>query len=167
MLLKLLRRQPKVLRIEVDYPTAPRLPNGANFIISHNPLRSEVMEVYPKQLQLMPMIPCESCEEFVDKNPEQSFVDALWLDGLMKTLAPGGKRSKDVEKVFLDGFWGQILFLKTVFDTDSGPAYAFFNWSEVAPIGRYLCPTENPVRPDIPVYAAVYKESQLPSNKRR
>jgi hypothetical protein len=100
----------------------------------------------------------QSYAQFVKQNQEYRFADALCLDAFIETLAPKGVRSARAEKAFLKGFTGQIFFLGTTFDTDIGPVYTFFNWSYVAPEGRYLCPVENTVRPDIPVLAAVYEE---------
>lgn len=158
MFLKSFKRQPKVHQLIVKYPQAPRLPNGANAIMEHMSVSSLAMEVHQRQLRLVPMTSMEPYSEFVSNNPDHIYADAVWLDALIDTLAPNGKRSGSLEKFFLDGFLGQIFFLGTTFDSDAGPAYAFFNWSKVAPAGRYLCPVGNPVRPDVPVYAAVYEE---------
>lgn len=158
MFSSLFKRRPEVHRLIVNYPQKPRLPNGATTIIEHTPVSSLAMEVHPMQFRLLPMTPMEPYDVFVEKNPGHTFVDALWLDGFIEMLAPNGKRSSSAEKIFLDGFMGQIFFLGTTFDSDAGPTYAFFNWSDVAHVGRFLCPVGNPVRPDIPVFAAVYEE---------
>ena len=158
MFKNLLKRQSEVSKLIIDYPAMPRLPNGATAILEHSPVSSVTMPVHQTQFGLVPITVMESYEGFPGKNPDSKFADALWLDVFIKTLAPNGKRSSVVEKAFLDNFIGQIFFLATTFDTEAGPAYAFFNWSEVAPVGRYLCPVGNPVRQDIPVYAAIYQE---------
>lgn len=158
MFARLFKRRPEAHRLVLDYPKKPRLPNGATGIIEHTPVSSLAMEVYPMQFRLLPMTAMEPYDEFIEKNPDFIYADALWLDALIEMLAPNGTRSSSVEAVLLNGFTGQIFFLATTFDSDAGPTYTFFNWSNVAPAGRYLCPAGNPVRPDIPVYAAVFQE---------
>lgn len=153
-----LKRRPAPGRLTVGYPATPKLPNGALNIAEHHPVSDLPMEVSLMQFQFLPMTPMEPYEGFAEKHPEHRFVDALWLDSLLNLLAPDGKRSERIEKALLSGFYGQIFFLGTTFTTEAGPAYAFFNWSEAAPAGRYLCPIGNPVRPDLPVFAATYVE---------
>lgn len=146
-------------RLRVNYPAQPQLPNGATGIVHHVPLSSAPLEVQPLQFRLLPMPASLPYSKFPDTCPEHRFADALFFDSLLGVLYPEGKGSAKAASTFLGpDFHGQIFFLGTMFDSNAGSVFPFFNCTAVAPVGRYLCPIGNPVRPDVPVFAAVFEE---------
>ncbi|MDA8596900.1 hypothetical protein N9L26_01040 [Candidatus Pacebacteria bacterium] len=143
--------------IVVPYPAQPKLPNGATCIQEHTPLAKAELVIEPRDLRLTELTANAPYSSFTPKHSTEQSADALVLDALIETLYPHGNLARSAERALIPNFYGQIFFLGTVFDTAHGPCYPFFNWSSAAPVGRYLCPVGNPVRWDVPVYAAVYK----------
>lgn len=141
----------------VPYPQTPELPNGAADIFEHVPLAEAALQVRPQQFRLVSLPAHEAYDAFADQHPELRFADALFFQAFLAALAPNGKRSRRLERAFLGDFSGQIFFLGTAFDSEAGLVYPFFDWTSMIQPGRYLCPTGHPVRPDLPVFAAVYE----------
>ena len=133
----------------------PKLPNGAIGIVSHRPSFAKGKIIKAGSIDIVKMAPNISYRAFVEENAHMEFLDATVLDSMIEYAEKNDLGPAELVKQFLGDFAGQLFFLNTIFSSRDGNAFAFLNWNMTLPAFRYLCPAENPIRHDAPVYAAV------------
>jgi hypothetical protein len=145
--------------LNIDYNSAPTIPNGARGVAWHKPAGSDEVVLRPQQLRLLPLVQGQSYEWFRLNNPEHNFADAKVLDALVTALfLRNGQISEVAVDEFLGNFSGQIFFLNTAFDTNAGECHAFLNWRTHLRALRYVCPTTNPINHDVNCCACVIEK---------